>query len=100
MAYRRGVLACVGALWCAGLLCGLSGCWLAGAYERTQGKSVEAVYRGIDNKSVAIVVSTPQAIDFEYPQAQGSVGVRGEILPSGHGDGAAARLPGGVAVAG
>jgi len=70
MNYWRGVVRAGMFAACVAAVGGVSGCWLAAAYERSQGKAVDAVYRGIDNKSVAVVVWTQQGVDFEYPQAR------------------------------
>ena len=51
----------------------LSGCWLFAAQERVQGKKVTAEYLGLDNKSVAIVIFTDQAIVNEFPEARAEI---------------------------
>ena len=49
---------------------GTSGCgWLAGAYEKTHGRQVLGEYKGLANRSVAIVVYSREDLINEYPSA-------------------------------
>ena len=51
----------------------LSGCWLAAADQRMRGKEVTAEYLGLENKSVAIVIFTDQALVNEFPDARAEI---------------------------
>jgi hypothetical protein len=48
----------------------LSGCWLAAAAQEVSGKKIEAQYKGLPDKSIAIVVYTDQATTNEFPAAR------------------------------
>jgi hypothetical protein len=62
----RGILAA--ALLASPLL--LSGCWIFSAAQQVAGKKVEAQYKGLADKSIAIVVYTDQATTNEFPAAR------------------------------
>lgn len=68
---RRSILAL--ALLAAGG--GLASCgFLAGAFQQQTGKAVEATYRNLDNKSLAIVVDPDPATALEYAGARTEIG--------------------------
>jgi hypothetical protein len=66
-------MARIRSLWCASLAltlaCSLSGCWLGGAYERTQGKPVASEYKGLAGHTAVIVVYVPDGLVNNYPRA-------------------------------
>ena len=51
----------------------LTGCWAAAAYEQMNGKAVDAQYKGLDEKSVAIVVYADPATTLEYPNSRDEI---------------------------
>lgn len=68
---RNTTLSVAAWLLCLTLVLTLAGCqWAARAYERQNGKAVTAVYTGLLDKSVAIVVYADDATTFQYPECR------------------------------
>jgi hypothetical protein len=64
----------------AGVLAALPGCTLAGAmaesYRRTSTRPIEAEYKGLADKSFAVLVATDRGIQAEHPQLLEFIGVK------------------------
>jgi hypothetical protein len=74
MAHNRRLFRSLAALSLATALLGMSGCgWLAGAYERTNGRFVAGEYKGLADQTTAIVVYVPDALLSEYTQAEAEI---------------------------
>jgi len=66
----KTVLHVVCGLMLVALALALPGCWFFAASEQMNGKAVDAQYKGLDDKSVAIVVFADPATTLEYPNSR------------------------------
>jgi hypothetical protein len=70
----RRLIRSLAAVSLAAAVLGMSGCgWLAGAYERTNGRFVAGEYKGLADQPTAIVVYVPDALLSEYTQAEAEI---------------------------